>query len=468
MISIKDIFQNNASSILAIDETGNSYSYSQAISFAEDIGKRYHKRSCVFCLAENSIGSLMGYLSFIQNKWVALMLDAKLDLELLQGLIEKYTPNLIWLPDSRVTQFVNAKILYQKYNYSLIELNPNQINLHTDLGLLLTTSGSTGSPKLVRLSYKNLWTNASSIANYLDITSKERPITSLPMYYSFGLSVINSHVIKGATLLLCKRSLIEKEFWNMLKEQKATSLSGVPYTFEMLYRLRFQRMNLPYLKTLAQAGGKLDDSLIKLFAQHAQEVGQRFFVMYGQTEATARMSYLPYQQAISKIGSIGIPILGGKFMLLDDQGNEITEVGKSGELVYSGENVSLGYAESKDSLSLGDDNKGCLFTGDIAKSDSEGYYYIVGRKKRFIKIFGNRVNLDASELLLNTLYPNTVCTGKDDKMYIYTLQYGKENEIRAFIAHKLGIHISAFVVRQIDNIPKNNSGKVLYARLSIE
>lgn len=468
MNSIKDILQKYMLSVLAIDEDGNSYSYSQALSFARNIGQVYRERPLVFCLAENSIGSLMGYLSFMQNRWVVLMLDAKLDSELLQGLVGKYQPNLIWMPDSRVQEFANAKLIYQDYGYSLIELNSDQIHLHTDLGLLLTTSGSTGSPKLVRLSYQNLLANASSIAEYLDITAEERPITSLPMYYSFGLSVINSHIIKGATLLLSKRGLMEKEFWNMLKEQKVTSMSGVPYTFEMLHRLRFQRMNLPDLRTITQAGGKLNDNLIEFFALHAQKTGQRFFVMYGQTEATARMSYLPYQQTLDKIGSIGIPIPGGRFMLMDDLGNEITETGKSGELVYFGENVSLGYAESQDDLSLGDENQGCLATGDIAQVDSDGYYYIVGRKKRFIKIFGNRVNLDASEQLLKAFYPDIVCTGRDDKMYIYTLESGKEDEIRSFIAHKLGIHISAFVVRQINEIPKNNSGKVLYAHLSIE
>lgn len=256
MISIKDILQNYKLSVLAVDEDGNSYSYSQALSFARNIGQVYRERPLVFCLAENSIGSLMGYLSFMQNRWVALMLDAKLDSGLLQGLVGKYQPNLIWMPDFRVQEFTNAKLIYQDYGYSLIELNSDQIHLHTDLGLLLTTSGSTGSPKLVRLSYQNLLANAFSIAEYLDITAEERPITSLPMYYSFGLSVINSHVVKGATLLLSKRGLMEKEFWNMLKEQKGTSMSGVPYTFEMLHRLRFQRMDLPDLRTITQAGGK--------------------------------------------------------------------------------------------------------------------------------------------------------------------------------------------------------------------
>ena len=468
MILIKKTLQNYAMSILAIDESGNSYYYAEALSFARNMEKVHSGRTLVFCLAENSIGSLMGYLSFIQNQWVALMLDAKLDLELLQGLIGKYEPNFIWMPDSRVSEFANSEILYQDYGYSLVKLNSCSIDMYEDLGLLLTTSGSTGSPKLVRLSYQNLWENASSIAKYLEITAEERPITSLPMYYSFGLSVINSHVIMGATLLLSKRGLMEKEFWSMLKEQKATSMSGVPYTFEMLYRLRFQRMSLPYLRTLTQAGGKLNDSLISFFAQHATEAHQRFFVMYGQTEATARMSYLPHSQVLNKAGSIGKPIPGGRFVLVDDSGKDICEFGKSGELVYFGKNVSLGYAESQDDLSLEDENRGCLFTGDIAQMDSEGYYYVVGRKKRFIKIFGNRINLDASEQLLKTLYPDAVCTGRDDKMYIYTVQIGKEDEIRAFIAHKLSIHISAFVVRQIIDIPKNGSGKVLYAQLSIE
>lgn len=465
---MKDIFQNYETSVLAVDEEGNLYTYSQAFSFAHEIREVYCGRPLVFCLAENSIGSLMGYLSFVQNRWVALMLDAKLDQELLKGLLEIYKPNLVWLPHSRVQDFANAKVLYQNYDYSLIELNRTRINLYTELGLLLTTSGSTGSPKLVRLSYRNLWANAASIAEYLDVTAEERPITSLPMYYSFGLSVINSHIIKGATLLLSKRGLMEKEFWNMLKGQKATSLSGVPYTFEMLHRLRFQRMSLPHLRTITQAGGKLNDHLIQLFAQHAREVGQRFFVMYGQTEATARMSFLPFNQVLTKLGSIGIPIPGGRFALMDDQGYEITEPGKSGELLYFGDNVSLGYAESQGDLSLEDTNRGRLLTGDIAQSDNEGYYYIVGRKKRFIKIYGNRVNLDASEQLLRTFYQDVVCTGKDDKMYIYTLQTGRDDEMRSFIAHKLGIHTSAFVVRQIDCIPKNNSGKVLYAQLSIE
>jgi acyl-CoA synthetase (AMP-forming)/AMP-acid ligase II len=329
--------------------------------------------------------------------------------------------------------------------------------LFTDLALLLTTSGSTGSPKLVRLSYANLLSNALSIAEYLSINENERPITTLPMHYSFGLSVINSHLLKGATLLLTDKSLMEKDFWSLLKKEQATSLSGVPYTYEMLKRLRFFRMDLPSLRTLTQAGGKLNIELTKEFAEYAQNADKRFFVMYGQTEATARMSYLPYEQSLSKSGSIGIAIPGGAFTLLEE----------SGELIYQGQNVSLGYAESAEDLAKGDENKGILYTGDLAKRDNDGYYYIIGRKKRFIKLFGNRINLDETESVLKTRYVDCACVGTDDKMIVYTTEQGKEAEIKQFISAQLHLNPNAFEVRPIDAIPKNSSGKTIYSELAL-
>ena len=188
-------------------------------------------------------------------------------------------------------------------------------NLYKDLGLLLTTSGSTGSPKLVRLSYENVKANAESIAEYLSIDENERPITSLPMYYSYGISVINSHYIKDATLLLTDHPVIQKLFWMFAQDEKATSIAGVPFTYEMLRRLRIFKMDLPYLKTMTQAGGKLNAKLAKEYIENAQATGKRFFVMYGQTEATARMSYLPLDKALEKYASIGIAIPGGRFAI---------------------------------------------------------------------------------------------------------------------------------------------------------
>ena len=353
-------------------------------------------------------------------------------------------------------------------DYSLMDTGfRSDVQLHDELALLLTTSGSTGSPKLVRLSYDNVKSNAVSIIEYLEIDETERPITSLPMNYSFGLSIINSHLLSGATLLLTSSSLMEKEFWALLKNEKATSISGVPYTFEMLKRLRFFRMDLPSLKTLTQAGGKFNAEQTKEFAEYCASTGKRFFTMYGQTEATARMSYLPSEQALDKLGSIGIAIPRGEFHLIDDAGNELNAIDVSGELVYKGPNVSLGYAETADDLAKGDENEGTLHTGDIAKKDADGYYYIVGRKKRFIKLFGNRVNLDETERLLKTQILDCASVGVDDKMAIYITELGREDEVKRYISTKMGINHTGFNVIYIQEIPKNSSGKTMYAKLDI-
>jgi len=358
--------------------------------------------------------------------------------------------------------------VYKSTDYCLVKLDADSVYpLFDDLALLLTTSGSTGSPKLVRLSYDNMLSNAQSIAEYLSITSVERPITTLPMNYSFGLSIINSHLLKGATLLLTSYSIMQKEFWHFLKTEQATSMSGVPYTYEMLKRLRFFRMDLPSLKTLTQAGGKLNVELNKEFSEFCRSTDKRFFVMYGQTEATARMSYLPCEQSLSKLGSIGVAIPGGAFNLINEDGVLIDETDRVGELVYRGRNVSLGYAECGDDLILGDENQGELQTGDLAKKDDDNYYYIVGRKKRFIKLFGNRVNLDETERLLKNLMHDCACTGVDDKMVIFITEADRLDEVKKYISTRTGINHSAFVVKHVETIPKNSSGKTIYSKLEI-
>lgn len=425
------------------------------------------RKKLAFCLCSNTHPSLAGYMSMLENGIVPVMLDAGKDVELLQNLYVHYRPELIWCPSQLVSLLGGAVNFFSFGTYSLLGCSHNAESrvLHPDLALLLTTSGSTGSPKLVRLSYENLRSNAESIATYLQITSEERPITSLPMYYSYGLSVINSHLVRGATILLTDKPVIQKEFWSFAKEQKATSLAGVPYTYEMLRRLRVFRMDLPYLKTMTQAGGKLNADLAKEYIEQAAVVGKRFIVMYGQTEATARMSYLPWEHAAEKYASIGIAIPGGSFMLTDTDGNVITCPDVDGELVYKGPNVSMGYAECVEDLAKGDENQGILHTGDIARRDADGYYYITGRLKRFVKIWGNRCNLDATEQLVKSITPDCACAGVDDRITVFVTENGQESRIRTYLSEKTGLNVRAFAVKVIDTIPKNPSGKVLYSEL---
>ena len=268
-------------------------------------------------------------------------------------------------------------------------------------------------------------------------------------------------------MLLTTSTVVAKDFWSFMKEERATSFGGVPYTYEMLKRIRFFKMELPDLKTFTQAGGKLSPQLHKEFAEYAIAHGKHFVVMYGQTEATARMAYLPYEKALEKYGSMGIAIPGGRFVLIDVNGDEVTKPDTVGELVYEGDNVTLGYAECGDDLIKGDERGGRLETGDMAKADADGYYYIVGRKKRFLKLFGNRVNLDEIDGMIKREFEGIDCAsdGTDEMMKVYITDPNLVRQVEELIADRTHINNRAFSVIVIDKIPRNESGKTLYKDL---
>lgn len=462
-----DDFNNN---IAVITEKETQYTYGRLAEMSEELSGQINERSLVLCICKNEIGSLLGYVTFLNNRIVPIMVDAGLNRELLFGLIETYRPDYIWSPIGMNSEFEGCNEVFSTENYSLLKTkNNHEYALNDNLALLLTTSGSTGSPKLVRQTYENIKSNTGAIIEYLGIDSTERAITTLPMNYTYGLSIINTHLYAGASIILTSKTLMQKEFWQQFKENEATSFGGVPYIYEMLEKLRFFRMQLPSLRYMTQAGGKLSPELHKKFAEYALDNGKKFVVMYGQTEATARMAYLPAEKALEKYGSMGIAIPGGKFSLIDVDGSIITEPDVVGELVYEGPNVTMGYATCGEDLVKGDEWHGRNVTGDMAKRDADGFYYITGRKKRFLKIFGSRVNLDETERLIKAEFADTecVCGGVDDKMYVFMTETGKEDTIKRFLAEKLGFNSSAFTVVIIDIIPRNESGKVMYKDLDV-
>jgi acyl-coenzyme A synthetase/AMP-(fatty) acid ligase len=455
--------------LLAEDDCGNKVSYEDLDSFAEELYGHTRGKTLIFILCENTIGSLMGYLGCLKTGVVPLMLEKQINQELLDRLIKEYHPAFLYVPRDCLIKAKECEIIWETKDYCLCERREKQSPaLYEELALLLTTSGSTGSPKLVRQSKGNIEANAESICTYLNIHEKERPVTTLPMNYTYGLSIINSHVKKGAALLLTTKSMVEQPFWDFVREKRATSFGGVPYTYQVLKRIGFLEMDLPDLKTMTQAGGKLSLNLHKEFASYAKDNGKQFIVMYGQTEATARMGYLPASKAIERCGSMGIAIPGGKFWLEDDKKEEITEPHIQGELVYQGENVALGYASCLNDLIKEDEWKGVLHTGDMAKRDLDGYYYITGRKKRFIKLFGNRVNLDEVERLLKDQFEGVdfACSGRDDNLKIYT-DMGQEGllKILDYFYEMTGINSRAVQIERLEKIPKNEAGKTLYSEL---
>jgi len=483
-----------------------------------EMGEKVSGRFLIFCMCRNEPGAVVGYLGALGNGLVPLLLDADLQSRQFARFFEIYQPVYIWASAEWAGEhdpYVQKK-MYEAYGYALWKTGCGSCPLYPELGLLLATSGSTGDPRIVRLSYRNLAVNTASICEYLHLNERERPVTTLPMQYTYGLSVINSHLLAGACVLLTTASLVQKEFWSFLETEKATSFGGVPYTYEILKKIHVFQKTLPSLRTITQAGGRLPVALQKEVGLWARQQGIAFYVMYGQTEATARMAYLPPEQCLKKLGSIGKAIPGGRFRLLDKSGAIITEADQIGELVYEGENVSLGYAQRREDFLLGDVRQGVLFTGDLARRDAEGYYYIEGRQKRFVKIFGIRVSLDACEEILREKYPGLAlaCDGRDDCLMVYVERdsvnrlkesgqitdstperlenscekgrqqngYGNENHLEESefdngendgisvaltneLAEILQINRRGFVGVMVEQIPKNASGKILYGEL---
>jgi len=434
------------------NENGDIVSYQELAQRADSLsGEIGANKQFIFVKCDNNIDTILGYIAGLRGGHTVLMLDSSLDLALFEKLVIHYKPNGIWgCGDSG------------KYHYT--KLGEQGSAVHPDLSLLLSTSGSTGSPKLVKLTKKNLQSNAKSISEYLKLDSSEAPITTLPLHYSYGLSIINSHLLVGAKILLTSSSIISKEFWSFFKDFQATSFAGVPYTYEMLKRLKIEDMELPSLRYMTQAGGKLSPHLVEHFGNIAKSKGIQFYTMYGQTEASARISWLPSNKVLSKISSIGVPIPQGTIQLESALGAIINSPENEGELVYYGDNVMMGYAESANELTYGDQLLGVLRTGDLAKYDSDGFYYITGRLNRFIKIFGNRVNLEEIENELSNNGYECKCIGEDNLLIIASLN-DDDKEIQQYVADKFHFHHSVIKFLKVDAYPINSSGKIQYFKL---
>lgn len=331
--------------------------------------------------------------------------------------------------------------------------------LHPDLCVLLSTSGTTGSPKLVRLSRDNIAANAAAIAAYLGLTSAERAITSLPLYYSYGMSVLHSHLHVGATVLLTNKSVAEPEFWTFFADEQATSLSGVPFTFDLLERIGFRSRNYPALRYLAQAGGRLPAERVSLYAQWAQASNRQLFVMYGQTEASPRMAYVPPAQLRENTDAIGIPVPGGSFELIGEDGLPVDASDVPGELVYRGPNVMMGYALTAADLAKDKDTFE-LRTGDLACRKENGCYTIIGRKSRFSKIVGLRISLDEVERWVHGCGVAGIVSG-DDRVIVVAVT-GAAPDLKQRLAQRFALPSSAFAVLELGAIPTLPSGKFDY------
>ena len=454
-----DLDKKDRNKVAVVDDSGCSLTYGEICDFAVEFARHLSSRTLIFILSENKIGSLLGYTASLSNRIVPLILSAATEEGLYKNLLEVYRPEYLWMPNA-IAERKGFEPVFSAWDYSLVKTGYPKVPLFDDLSLLLPTSGSTGSPKLVRHSYRNIEANADNVRRLFELDGTEKAMAILPMHYTMGLSVITSHLLAGSTLLLSGRSLLDKGFWAMLKD--ATSFTGVPYSYEIMSKMRFTRMDLPNLRVITQGGGRLSEALFRSLAQYAFDNGKKFIATYGQSECTGRMAYLSPEMALEKTCSIGNAEPGGQLSIVDENGNETFEGEAQGEMVYRGENVTLGYATCREDLQKGDENQGVMHTGDLARRDADGCYYIIGRLKRFLKIYGLRIGLDEVEEIVKAGF-NTecYCKGDDEKLVVLVTNAQLKEVLPSFIEEKTHLFHQKVEVQVVKEILRNETGKVI-------
>ena len=407
-------------------------------------------RRLVMLECANDLDTIATYLAAFAGRHPVVLL-APGDLDRHPGLVERYDPDMVATSAT-----------------GLVERRTGTAHaLHPDLAVLLATSGSTGSPKLVRLSRDNVVANADSIRTYLGLTGADRAMTSLPLQYCYGLSVLNSHLRAGAAVVLTDLSVVDGCFWDLARSAGATSFAGVPYTFDLLDRSGFAERRLPTLRFVTQAGGRMLPEQVERYARLGREQGFELFVMYGQTEATARMSYLPPHLAERHPDAIGVPVPGGHLRAEPVRQGGAGMPDDVGELVYTGRNVMLGYAEGPQDLALGGTVEE-LRTGDLGRLGDDGLWRVVGRLSRFAKVYGLRLDLERVEASLREAGHDArvVADPDDDRLVVFRLRSRGHDRVRALVSEATGLPPGAVRVERVDSFPTTANGKPDHAALA--
>ena len=458
-------------------------------------------------LFENSVEYIYLYFAIFGAGYVPVPLDTSLKSErlafilsdcgasglIIQGKFQKHLPMLLKL-DTTIKEIITDNKIQSDFpgvnigliqniipvengnDAKLLESNANKLN-HKDaseeLAAIFYTSGSTGAPKGVMLSHKNLLSNTYSTIEYLELEADDSVMVILPFYYIYGNSLLLTHVACGGTVVIDNRFMYPEIILKTMDKEKVTGFSGVPSNFMILLsKSSFPDKEFKHLRYFTQAGGSMAPEVIAKLKKAFP--AKQIFIMYGQTEASPRVSYLPPAQLENKIGSIGIPIPGVEIKIMNEDGIEIPN-GESGELAVGGDNVMLGYwnPEDEDSQVI---RNGLLFTGDLAKKDDDGFIYIIGRKKEIIKSGGNRVSVKEIEdrILEHEQVIEVAVFGVADdilgeaiKAVIVPKEFCKlsDDEVRRFCRVKLAEFKIPKQIEFIDSLPKYQSGKIDKAQL---
>ena len=437
----------------ALIDDKNKVSYDEIAKNSKNLHNKINENSVSLLIANNNINFIKGYIGFLSKKKnISILIDESSNSDFFSKLVHLYRPNYIFLPLNLKKLFKDFATIYKLNDYLVLKTNFSSHNkLNFKNYLLLSTSGTTQNPKFVRLSTENIETNIKNIIKYLKIKNNHTTITTMPLGYSYGLSILNSHLAVGAKIVITKCTIFEKKFWDIFKLEKINSFGGVPEFYEFLQKLNFKNKIEKSLKYITQAGGKLNSETLKYFGEICREKKIKFYVMYGQTEAAPRISYLEWENFFKSFGSVGKALEGCCLVLKDKKGKVINKAGESGEIYFYGKNVFLGYANSFKDLIKGDEKKGKLITGDLGKYDKFKNLYIIGRKDKFVKIFGKRCNLDDLEDYLKKKNFFVKCNYIKPFLEINTNSSYNENKIKKFVSKFLKLNSNFILIKKKKN-----------------
>jgi long-chain acyl-CoA synthetase len=430
----------------------------------------------IILISHNNNFFLICYLGIMLSGNVCVPLDPAIEQQNFDFIAKKSEADFCFI-ESRLTKKISVNTLETITENNLLQTTANQHRFkisekfNGDLpAQIIFTSGSTGLPKGVVLSHNNIIANTKSILQYLHLNEDDTIEVVLPFFYCYGLSLLHTHLRVGGSVVLNNNFILIGSVLNDINKYNCTGFAGVPSHFQILLRKseKFKSTEFQSLRYVTQAGGKLHKVFIEEFLNAFPQID--FFVMYGQTEATARLSYLEPKELKSKLGSIGKGIPNVQLKVVNQKGEEV-QPGETGEIIAKGDNIMLGYYKEPEMTEAVLKN-GWLYTGDIGTVDNDGYIYLTARNKEFIKIAGKRVSPKEIEEVIVS-FPQVVdCTVEaiqddfagDAIKATVVIEKGLKTgltaeDIKAYCAGKLAMHKVPKYIEFTENLHISSTGK---------